>query len=747
MSSVSTTKPRPAATSTPSTKSTSAPKEAKKSQEAQSTQSTPASGKPAAPENKDRFQTDAAPKAVATDRAAASTPNAPAGAPALSKSEIAAQTLSTRPASGREGGSGSISLADVEKANTGPAQTADNPPNTAQAQATQKSLGEMKTKDAKVGEALATPGGQAVEKALVDGVEKPRSDGIAGQPGVLSKNQAERAAGAYAKLSPADKKNFDGLMAKAGTAPNGKPAAGADKQTEQALMLKALGAGRSVDDIKTFAEGDKTATPPTKGIRGQNAKELVAQTTPYDLDGTGKDQGLYQQYGNSCAPTVGMMLQHENDPIACRQYESASPEDRMSMRASEQANTLSKDNKSPLTREELAANNKRVDSLVDQVKGMHETEKKGGTPVLNADERATMYRYVNGEEYNSDLLSSAKKKIEAHKSELKPPLTDSSQLQDMRKVGKNMGMDSAKAYQQREDVTGVDYHRYNVPDSTIARDKAITSIERDLAAGKQVPIGVSDETGSGHAMLVQSQDPKKGFLVSDPMSGKTAWMSRNELRDGKFKEKFGLNPSKLSSYNVDTTPARQEVNKLFDGHGNLKASADEIRAAQRKNPDLMNNVTKDERSSIDSALHMADRKANEGDINKLQEAIRKKDDEGIRTVINNNPNVLKYMDSSDKGKALERLRGGYTSDGDAHAMQHIVRSCTSKAELRNVLNAAIEKKKNAPDPGQAEFHKYDQQLTAYHPYLIADLLNPDNRSLPEQANTASPGQDIVHYRE
>ncbi len=122
-------------------------------------------------------------------------------------------------------------------------------------------------------------------------------------------------------------------------------------------------------------------------------------------------------------------------------------------------------------------------------------------------------------------------------------------------------------------------------------------------------------------------------------------------------------------------------------------------------------------------------KSSEADVKKLKEAISDGSDKKIRDLVNADPALLKQMSPQQKGSALETLRSGYTTDADKNAMQHIVRSCESKAELRDTIKAATGKE----NVGQAEFHKYDKEMTDHHPFLVADLMNPDNKSLPPKA--------------
>ncbi|MFT3712342.1 MAG: hypothetical protein QM817_32245 [Archangium sp.] len=90
-----------------------------------------------------------------------------------------------------------------------------------------------------------------------------------------------------------------------------------------------------------------------------------------------------------------------------------------------------------------------------------------------------------------------------------------------------------------------------------------------------------------------------------------------------------------------------------------------------------------------------------------------------------------------KGIALEQLRASGT-DADKEAMVDLVKSCKSKVELRDVVaNATKKGDPHGYTPGQADFHKYDKLMTDEHPFLIADWLNPDSKTLPD--NLSKPG--------
>lgn len=125
------------------------------------------------------------------------------------------------------------------------------------------------------------------------------------------------------------------------------------------------------------------------------------------------------------------------------------------------------------------------------------------------------------------------------------------------------------------------------------------------------------------------------------------------------------------------------------------------------------------------------------DADALKKAVANGSDTDIRKLVNANPALAKSLSTDEKGKALETLRSGYTTEADSKAMVNIVRSCETKGELRATLQAA------AGGIGQAESHKFDKQMTAEHPYLIADLLNPANTSLPEAHPDSVSGKNHI----
>lgn len=99
--------------------------------------------------------------------------------------------------------------------------------------------------------------------------------------------------------------------------------------------------------------------------------------------------------------------------------------------------------------------------------------------------------------------------------------------------------------------TGVEYQMIGAPDG-FARGQAkrhLDQVARALRDGVHVPFGISEP---GHWMLlsdVQGQKPTRQWLVSDPLGGRTRWVSERELLSGAFASgDFKLTTGRQRSY-------------------------------------------------------------------------------------------------------------------------------------------------------------------------------------------------------
>jgi hypothetical protein len=109
------------------------------------------------------------------------------------------------------------------------------------------------------------------------------------------------------------------------------------------------------------------------------------------------------------------------------------------------------------------------------------------------------------------------------------------------------GADMVIASMASADAThsGVAYERKTV--SFAAREAAVNDIAQKVASGRDVPIAVGSMTGQRSALLitdVRGSGSSREFLVTDPWSGRTEWMSCSDFIDGNI----GGNGGILSDY-------------------------------------------------------------------------------------------------------------------------------------------------------------------------------------------------------
>ena len=159
---------------------------------------------------------------------------------------------------------------------------------------------------------------------LTQGVATARSNGNAGQEGVLGKQGALDSATALTTMPQADYDALTKSMGFGGPRDNVCEASGADVHTERELTLKAVGARK--DDLAKPGFFDKclnaVGLPSSKmqevlqyeqKIAGTPRADLIKKSTLIDLDGgTG---ALQQRFSDSCGPTSMEIGKAEADPI------------------------------------------------------------------------------------------------------------------------------------------------------------------------------------------------------------------------------------------------------------------------------------------------------------------------------------------------------------------------------------------------------------------------------------------------
>lgn len=79
------------------------------------------------------------------------------------------------------------------------------------------------------------------------------------------------------------------------------------------------------------------------------------------------------------------------------------------------------------------------------------------------------------------------------------------------------------------------YTAQSVTNSSAGRTQAMNDMEYYLRRGIDVPIRVEWSNGGGHFLLasdVRGQSPNREFLITDPWTGRTGWVSEADIADG-----------------------------------------------------------------------------------------------------------------------------------------------------------------------------------------------------------------------
>jgi hypothetical protein len=102
--------------------------------------------------------------------------------------------------------------------------------------------------------------------------------------------------------------------------------------------------------------------------------------------------------------------------------------------------------------------------------------------------------------------------------------------------------------------THIDYKTHGVGSKGVT-DETLKQWDSRLKDGQDVPIRVSNASNSGgHFMMVndvRGEGDNRRYLISDPWSGRTAWLSRDELLDpskGAIDKNFGVGWDRVTHY-------------------------------------------------------------------------------------------------------------------------------------------------------------------------------------------------------
>lgn len=443
----------------------------------------------------------------------------------------AASPVASPVSSSLVGSSPSLSL-DALKRALGTVSGTFSGPNTTRALATEADLAKLKLTNPRNMGALDDD----IHSALVRGVATRRTDSDRGQTGILGQAQAHRAGETVMGMTTQHHGELKALMSSAGTGADGKPAAGADADAERALILKAIAARKDAltgDDVDKASAAMKEVSQFANDIRGMPREKLIRSTTSLDIDnqntsakdvdgkadGATDNDGFTQKFENSCVATVGQMVRAENDPayalalnreeggLSAINPESASGKDQSWILRNgdpEKGNV-------PVTRQEF----KDRQALLKQIdsSGFSALEKKVLTNHLKKDPAP-----LNPTEQRT--LDAVLPRFKAN-----AKLTDE-QLARFKAIDGEGGM-TAQSGASFGAKLGYNEHEFDA--------KSVSSMQKLASQGTPVPILIQfkpPETG-GHQMLITDARDGK-LLVSDPYSGKTAWVKERDFKDGTF---------------------------------------------------------------------------------------------------------------------------------------------------------------------------------------------------------------------
>lgn len=431
-----------------------------------------------------------------------------------------------------------------------------------------------------------------IREALVRGVAERRTADDVGQEGVLGVKQAEEAAKA---LTTMPKEQYDAAaraLSQAGVGGASSPRA--DAQAERALILKAI-ASRSdrlqpnfIDEgmkklgLTKTTEAERTMKEITDfaaDVRGMPRDELIRTTTAIDIeaantsktdplhlpadgaapaDTRGDNDGLYQRFEDTCGPTTSQMTRAEADPIYARQLHKngLDSSDPTNPTAVEQRETLEKprffdssDNEVIPTPAQLAAYKK--DGTMPPTATSVEI---GNTSTRRADQAAERTdTALNALSMPEFAKSACRKLLRGEDLGYLEKMAANYTLGKLREANGGHPTAQEVKWMQTErtdnhngmrldpalhDIASPGTHqKYDAKwvGSGGLTSGALNDVDTRLKNGQDVPIRVSNSGNTGgHFMLmsdVRGKSPDRTYLVSDPYSGRTAWVKEADLTD------------------------------------------------------------------------------------------------------------------------------------------------------------------------------------------------------------------------
>ena len=423
-----------------------------------------------------------------------------------------------------------------------------------------------------------------VTAMLVNGVANSRTTSDRGQEGVLTRLSAQRGADAVLNMSDEQYAQLTETLNQAGRDADGNAVEGADAGAEQALILKAVSAredtlnpgffGGMWNGIVSFFGGETSADRSMNDIaqfgadiRGMKRDDLIRQTTLIDIDDVNTsttnpdsimanndtavdNDGLYQRFGDSCAPTSAQMLRGEADPMyALRVHRDGLTDPAADTETGEEQRRVLED----------VGGGTAISRLGTQATGdltSHMDRLQGEGNLSDAD-RDLITRYSRGEDMGDQSAASeaALERMRAANGG-RPTVEEVAAMRFNRGRTRGGGMDYSKALDDiTQPATDTDYEHHGFTGGNIAND--LSNIDERLKNGEDVPFRIGWNGGGGHAMSItdvrSNADGTRRYLMSDPWTGATRWVSQADLTSGNINHVFGIGNGTITHSLVDPT--------------------------------------------------------------------------------------------------------------------------------------------------------------------------------------------------
>lgn len=356
--------------------------------------------------------------------------------------------------------------------------------------------------------------------------------------GIIGIEQAIRAARALMLMPKEKYLSIVSQLVMAGGTPQ-QASATADPRIESVLLLKAVAARLDQLTGKAPAAADKAEQDVSKfgdEIRGQDAEQLQSNTSVRDH---GNTDGLMQKFTMTCGPTSIQLVHGEADPINALQVSKDSKHD-LNYRsgvAKEQASYLNKDVVPRSVEDDYHKFNSAFISIgqADLNKAIALQQWIAG---LNANPQLVEEGQVLANRLGFPLgrLLEFKSYYPYLSGGPAPGWTNSEFAQKA-----NAELSSVTGGQFNERAIPLTYQAVAGKMSPVSQltPADVDALWRQLFRGIDVPMGIMWTGGGGHFMVFTNcQDtgttaaPVRSFLLSDPASGKSAWISEANLIQG-----------------------------------------------------------------------------------------------------------------------------------------------------------------------------------------------------------------------